>query len=370
MPLRRLLLKLRAYGVSGSLLKWLESFLVGRTQRVSVNGTLSDQRAVLSGVPQGSVLGPVLFLIFINDIVDELESDMLLFADDSKLFKHILSREDCLVLQRDLTRLEDWSRTWLLRFHPGKCHVLSLGKMDQIPCHAFEYQLCDHKLEHVFEERDLGVIIDCELTFTPHIDAMVGKANSLLGLIRRNFSFTDQESLVRLFTSFVRPHIEYAHAAWSPWRVSHIRKLEAVQMRALNLIPQLRGLDYAEQLSRTKLTTLAFRRMRGDMIDCWKHLNTYHSDVLSSSFKRNPRHPSKLLQTHAKPPTAKGYYHRIQELWNQLPPDVREAANINTFKNRLDNHWAGVPLKYNFLANTPTRINENLRNAEALGAVF
>ena len=140
-------------------------------------------------------------------------------------------------------------------------------------------------------------------------------------------------------------------------------------MRALNLVPQLQGLEYAEQLRRTKLTTLTFRRTRGDMIDCWKHLNTYHSDVLSPSFKRNPRHPSKLLQSHAKPPTVKGYYFRIQGLWNQLPPGVREAANINLFKNRLDNHWAGVPLKFNFLANIPTRINQ-IQEEEALGEVF
>ena len=174
---------------------------------------------------------PLLFLLFINDIADDLETNLLLFADDSKLFQQIRSKEDMVALQRDLQRLEGWSQRWLLKFHPDKCHVLSLGKLDQIPCHAYEYELCGHKLEHVFEERDLGVIIDCELTFTPHIDAMAGKANSLLGLIRRNFSYLDQETLVRLYTSFVRPHVEYAHAVWSPWRVSHIRKLEAVQMR-------------------------------------------------------------------------------------------------------------------------------------------
>ena len=142
-PHRHLLLKLKAY----SFLKWIESFIVGRTQHVAVNGTpLSNACPVLSGVPQGSVLGPVGFLIFLLMTKStNLETDMLLFADDFKLFKHILTHEDCLALQQDLTRLEEWSKTWLLRFHPGKCHVLSLGKMDQIPCHAFEYQLCGHK---------------------------------------------------------------------------------------------------------------------------------------------------------------------------------------------------------------------------------
>ena len=194
-PLRRLLHKLRAYGITGTLLRWMESFLVGRSQQVAVNGTCSGSSPVLSGVPQGSVLGPILFVLFINDIVDQLETNMLLFADDSKLFNHVsvqTAAEDCAAIQRDLVRLEDWSRTWLLRFHPGKCHVLTLGEFMNTPCRAYNYQLCGQSLEHVFEERDLGVIIDSSLTFELHIDNKVNVANAFLGMVRRNFSFLDQ----------------------------------------------------------------------------------------------------------------------------------------------------------------------------------
>ena len=161
---------------------------------------------------------------------------MLLFADDSKLFNHVsvqTAAEDCAATQRNLVRLEDWSRTWLLRFHPGKCHVLSLGEFMNTPCRAYNYQLCGQSLEHVFEERDLGVIIDSSLTFELHIDNKVNVANAFLGMVRRNFSFLDQQTLIRLYTAFVRPHIEYCHAVWSPSRVPLIRKLEAVQIRGV-----------------------------------------------------------------------------------------------------------------------------------------
>ena len=153
-PHKRLLYKLQAYGICGSTLRWIESFLVGRSQRVAVNGTLSGVREVLSGVPQGSVLGPLLFLLYINNIVDDLECSFLLFADDSKLFKHIKTAEDIASVQRDLQRLESWSEKWLLKFHPGKCHVLSLGKFDSrtladdSPTWVGEYSLCGHVLEH------------------------------------------------------------------------------------------------------------------------------------------------------------------------------------------------------------------------------
>ena len=137
------LLKLESYGIAGTLLEWIKSFLVGRTQRVSVNGVLSDERPVASGVPQGSVLGPLLFLLYINDIADNLETSLLFFADDSKLSKHISTQDDIDALQRDLLRLEDWSSKWLLRFHPDKCHVLSLGRFEDIPCWAFDRSSLD-----------------------------------------------------------------------------------------------------------------------------------------------------------------------------------------------------------------------------------
>ena len=364
-PHRRLLLKLKAYGIVGSTLAWIESFLTGRTQRVSVNGTLSGEQNVRSGVPQGSVLGPLLFLLFINDIADDLETNLLLFADDSKLYSAIRSAEDIHALQRDLVRLEAWSDKWLLKFHPDKCHVLSFGREDamaNLDLWHGQYQLCGHTLDHVSEEKDLGVIVDSQLSFISHIDAIVAKANSFLGLIRRNFQFLDASTLCTLYKSFVRPHLEYAHAAWSPSSAGLITKLENVQRRALSLVPELQSLPYEEQLRRVKLTTLAFRRFRGDLIEAWKHINVYERDVIPASFQQSQHHPERLRQTHASSALCrKLFYHRVQEAWNALPASCRELGiTLNCFKSRIDRHYESVqfPLLYNPLVN-PTRFFQN-----------
>ena len=373
-PHKRLLLKLQAYGFTGSTLDWIRNFLTGRTQHVSVNGVLSEERAVLSGVPQGSVLGPLLFLLFINDIVDDLETNLFLFADDSKLFKHIRTQADMAALQRDLVRLEDWSNRWLLRFHPDKCHVLSLGKFEALSklsadarapgklldqeLFASPYSLCGFELDHVEEEKDLGVTIDEELTFSSHIDGKIAKANSFLGLIRRNFCYLDKSSMLRLFKAFVRPHLEYAQAVWSPHLPGVVNRIENVQIRALNLIPELRGLSYEEQLRSTKLPTLAYRRFRGDLIEVYKHLHSYDKAVITSSFACSARHPDKLAQTHRKSNLDQRlFYHRVQQSWNLLPASCRDLEiTVDTFKNRVDSFFSriGLPLLTDHRAGTPT----------------
>ena len=147
---------------------------MGRTQRISVNGHLSSEGAVVSGIPQGSVLGPLLFVIYINDLPNCLNSQSLLFADDTKVYSQIKTPTDAYQLQTDLEKLEKWSQEWLLAFHPDKCKVLTLGRHEDIQ-YAHEYTLFGQKLEHIFEEKDIGVIIDSELSFESHISAKVKK---------------------------------------------------------------------------------------------------------------------------------------------------------------------------------------------------
>ena len=122
--------KLKAYGITGNLLNWIKAFLSDRTQAVKVNGISSETEAVISGIPQGSVLGPALFIVYINDILDKIRSDGFLFADDTKIFRSIRNKEDAAALQADIDTLEEWSDIWLLRFNPMKCHVLSFGRIE------------------------------------------------------------------------------------------------------------------------------------------------------------------------------------------------------------------------------------------------
>ena len=138
-----------------------------------------------------------------------------MFSDDTKIFHHISSYDDSLLLQNDIESLEDWASKWLLSFHPDKCHVLTIGKFENIQ-HAHRYEICGNEIEHVFDEKDLGVTLDGELRFDEHVTRKVRVANAIVGQIRRSFSYLDCNSFRRLYTAFVRPHLEYAQAVWSP----------------------------------------------------------------------------------------------------------------------------------------------------------
>ena len=230
-PHRRLLGKLEAYGIRGNIFNWIRGFLDDRTQEVVVNGTKSDPASVISGIPQGTVLGPVLFVIYINDLLDNITSGGLMFADDTKVFRHITSRDDALELQSDIAKLEQWSNTWQLHFNAEKCHVLTLGRFENIR-HAHRYRIINNEIEHVFDEKDLGVTIDAELNFEEHIARKVRVANAIVGQIRRSFSYLDCDTFRRIFTAFVRPHLEYGQAVWSPHLTRNINAVENVQVRA------------------------------------------------------------------------------------------------------------------------------------------
>ena len=344
-PHHRLLGKLQAYGIQGNLFHWIKEFLRERTQIVMVNGVESEPTSVQSGIPQGTVLGPLLFVVYINNILDNVESHGLLFADDMKIYRVITKKEDAKSLQDDLHGLEKWSDKWLLKFHPDKCHVLTLGKFDNIK-HTERHKIWNHELEHVFEEKDLGIIVDSELTFAEHISSKVKKANTIVGLIRRSFTYLDCKSFTKIYTAFVRPHLEYAQSVWSPHLQKYVNMLENVQIRATKLVDGLGNLDYEERLKRLNLPLLAFRRFRGDLIEPYKHFHYYNQDTIPPSFQRRERvtrkHEYQLLQRKAKDgirgvQSNSFYYHRIKA-WNDLPQSVVNAKNINSFKMQLDEH--------------------------------
>ena len=176
-PHRRLLLKLEAYGIKGSLLRWLESFLTGRRQRVAVNGNLSSWAPVDSGVPQGSVLGPLLFICYVNDMPEVVHSALRMFADDTKIFRQVDSEEDKENLQSDLKTLKDWADTWQLRFNASKCKVMHLGWNNH--CHEYIMEQNDSQVILTVTEceKDLGVNVDRNLKFSNHAEIVSNKAN-------------------------------------------------------------------------------------------------------------------------------------------------------------------------------------------------
>ena len=176
--------KLSHYGIKSPVLRWTAAFLADRTQRVVIEGTHSPPAPVLSGVPQGTVLGPLLFLCHINDLPSVVNSQVRLFADDCLMYRPIASEVDQVSLQRDLTALERWGETWGMKFNTQKCQIMTIARGRRRLSHF--YTLCGHILENVQEAKYLGIIISDELSWSPHVKSVFNRANSTLGFLRRN----------------------------------------------------------------------------------------------------------------------------------------------------------------------------------------
>ena len=210
-PHRKLLSKLRAHGVDGLVYSWIEAWLADRWQRVCLDGVCSSWRRVWSGVPQGSVLGPILFLIFINDLDDQLSGNVLKFADDTKLYGVIDNHFHGQNLQKDIDILGKWAQQWQMKFNVDKCKVVHYGKDIR-----FKYSLCGQPIIEVASEKDLGVVFSRDLKVSIQCREAYSKASQSLGLIHRIIKFKNQSILVPLYKSMVRPHLEYCSVVSSP----------------------------------------------------------------------------------------------------------------------------------------------------------
>ena len=266
----RLLIKMENLGISSNIIDIVKDFLSNRTMRVRVGSAFSESYDVPSGVPQGSVLGPLLFLIFINDLPSSIKSFVELFADDVKLLVGPSMHD---VVQADLDRLTEWEEIWKLKFNIDKCKVLHIGVSNT----KYNYKLNNKELDKITEERDLGVIFDDSFKFNCHILSIVSKANQKIGWVMRNILSRSAYVITRVYKTLIRPHIEYCTQAWAPvarhgnWQL--ILKLESVQRKVTRLVSGLKNISYRERLKSLGLTTLLERRMRGDLIETFKIIN-------------------------------------------------------------------------------------------------
>ena len=349
-PHLRLISKLHSYGLNDQCTDWVASFLRNRKQKVTVNGVDSEWMGVLSGIPQGSVLGPLLFVIYINDLPDSLNSEAFLFADDTKIFKIIRSEEDQGTLQNDLEKVAIWSDTWLLKFNVPKTKHMHFGRGVPI-----NYELKNERIMTVDHEKDVGVTIESDLSFDKHISEKVNKANRMFAMIRRSFQFLDSDTFKLLYTALVRSHLDYASSVWAPYKLKHIEKIESVQRRATKQLPGFRDLPYSQRLKKLKLPTLSYRRLRGDLIEVYKMFEVYDKEVgqfLKLWADMAPRtgnrgHPRKLYPQHANSQVRRNSFAiRVVKEWNGLPTNVVEAPSLDSFKNRLDKHYKDSPLIY------------------------
>ena len=238
----RLLYKLSSYGVKGNTLGWIGSFLSGRSQKVVLEGKSSSSAPVLSGVPQGSVLGPILFLIYINDLPEYVSnSTVRLFADDTLLYLTIHNSLDCIKLQEDLNSLERWESDWQMSFDPVKCEVIHITTKKKPIIH--KYTLHGHTLSSVPQIKYLGVNISQDLKWNSHINSVSSKANQTLGFLKRNLKINSQSIKEKAYKSIVRPKLEYCNTVWDPKCIKNpkegdktnhrlVYQIEMVQRRA------------------------------------------------------------------------------------------------------------------------------------------
>ena len=339
-PHQRLLLKLKAHGIGDSITDWIEQWLTDRRQRVVVDGEVSNWKSVLSGVPQGSVLGPILFLIYINDLDDSITSNVLKFADDTKLFRKVNTDGDKQHLQNDLDRLVKWSEKWQMLFNFGKCKCLHTGHRNL----NVNYKMGDTVLGTTVKEKDLGVTISADVKVSEQCGIAASKGNQILGLIRRNITYKGKKLIIPLYKAIVRPHLEYCIQAWRPYRKKDIDTLERIQRRATKIIPELRDLSYEERLKECGLTTLETRRLRGDQIEVFKILNGYENidRNMFFSLKKDSRtrgHEVKLVKDQCRLDIRKhSFSQRTINEWNKLSTDCVTASSVNMFKNKVDTY--------------------------------
>ena len=233
-PHRRLLIKAGHYGIRGNLADWLDSFLSGRSQQVLLDGHSSTAAPVSSGVPQGTVLGPILFLIYINDIEHDITCNIRLFADDCILYNEISSPQDTAILQTNIDTLTRWERRWQMSFNITKCHMLTITRK-RTPT-TFDYTMHGSILSKVTSATYLGIEINSKLTWDTHIDTITAKANRSLGLLKRNLKKAPQAIKSLAYQSITRPSLEYGSVVWDPHQQYLISQVEAVQRRAARFV--------------------------------------------------------------------------------------------------------------------------------------
>ena len=346
-PHQRLLSKLKHYGITNEIYNWIKTWLTQRIQRVVLDGEVSDQASVLSGVPQGTVLGPLMFLLYINDISKHINSPLRLFADDCLLYRVISCKDDASLLQEDLDRLYEWTKIWQLSFNIKKCVLLRCTR--SLSPYQCNYTLNKDTLATTDQHRYLGVLLDKRLSWSPHISSIASKASQTLNFLKRNLSKCSTAIKASAYLTMIRPIMEYASAVWDPFYVKDIQQLEKVQRRAacwvLNdyrhtssvtlMLKQLSWptLTLCRRISRLSILYKAIQQQLSLTIPSY-----YLPPMIQSTRQYHPSHF--VLPCSSTTSYQHSYFTRTIKDWNSLPTAIIETNSYNQFLSKLQTYIA------------------------------
>jgi len=346
---RILLKKLHKYGIRGNLHRWLQSFLSDRTQHVVIDGVSSTKTKVVSGVPQGTVLGPLLFLLYVNDIFDAVKNALLkLFADDSKMQRIIHSLFDHELLQKDMESVTKWATSNNMELNINKFQLLQHGKNAEL---KIPYQLqSGSDLIASKVVKDLGVFVDSNLNWKAHIQTKVNDAAKKAGWVLRTFTTRDKDTMLLLFKSYVRSVVEYCCPLWSPHLVGEITKVEGVQRTFTSKISGCQTLNYWERLKKLDLYSLQRRRERYMIILVWKMEHLLIPNVASLEFRQSGRRGAtckRLLGSSKYSSTNTTIFNSFSSvapaMYNLVPAQVKNCSTLPIMKLELDRWLQSIP---------------------------
>jgi hypothetical protein len=342
-----LLYKLRCIGIEGSLFQLLENYLTRRKQRVVLNGQNSSWADVKAGVPQGSVLGPLLFLIYINNLPEGLKSNAKLFADDTSLFSVVFNVEESSeILNKDLKQINDWAFQWKMLFNPDSnkqaAGVLFSHKIKP-PVHP-PISFNNSPVVFLQSQKHLGMILDSKLNFEEHINEKILKINKVIGILKRIRTDLSRNSLLTIYKSHIRPHLDYGDIIYDRPNIdSFVRKIESVQYNAaLAITGAIKGTSKERIYNELGLESLSNRRWYRRMCTFWKIVNINHCPEYLKEYL--PRlqfsHNNERNKLFSQLKVNTDYYKNsffpfCINQWNSLSPAIRNSPSIKLFKTSL-----------------------------------
>ena len=353
------------FGIDGHMLKFIKEYLKGRKQRVLVNRKLSTILDVKSGVPQGYILGPLLFVLFINDIHTKISENtqIMLYADDTKIWRHILAPIDHEILQRDIDSLNAWATLNKMKFHPEKCKILSINNfkyniLQELPFYLYAYELDNTVLDYVNEEKDLGLLMKSKFTYKAHQEYIIKKATVQFNLLRRTCHYVHNTKKRRtLYLTLVRSIFNHCSHIWKPID-SAVLPFEALQKRCIKWIFKesympYNDREYISKLQELEILPIDYYFLK---IDLQLFYNIIHElvpiklpeDIIECNPRTRSRHNTQyLFQLHERLSNKKrtlsnSFFVRTMSQWNRLPFEVRKISEFNNFKAALDDYFMKI----------------------------